>query len=62
MLVLNAKPGERIILTCPDGQQVEITIHRNSNPGFTRLCFNGHRSVQIDRESVAIKKGLMPKA
>jgi carbon storage regulator CsrA len=48
--VLTRHPGEQIILTLPDGRQVEILVI--DSHGKVRLGINAPRDVRINRKEI----------
>jgi carbon storage regulator CsrA len=51
MLVLGRREWEEIVLTCPGGERVTITI-THAHGGKARLGFVAPESVRIDRKEV----------
>lgn len=53
MLILQRKPGERVILTLPDGTRIGVAVVRFlAGSSAVRLGFDAPRDVTIHREEV----------
>lgn len=54
-LVLSRRRDERIVLTCPDENRIEVVVIEIRD-GRVRLGFVADRSIQIDRYEVDLDK------
>lgn len=55
MLVLMQKPGEKVILTLPDGTEIEVTL-LGIDRGRARMGYCAPREIAIDREKIHERK------
>lgn len=56
MLVLSRFPGQRLIIQTAAGERIEIKVVEVQSGKRVRLGLTADKSVQIDREEIAVAK------
>ncbi|MEH6944675.1 carbon storage regulator [Bacillus sp. JJ722] len=51
-LTIQRTVGEKVILTCPSGEEIVIEVKKASNQDALRLSINAPKTVQILREEL----------
>jgi carbon storage regulator CsrA len=57
MLNMTRRAGERVIITCPDGTQIEVVVTECRN-GRAKLGIEAPRDYIIDREELLLARAM----
>lgn len=52
MLVLSRKLSERVVITTPEGERIEVQVVAFGSDGRVKLGFSADRAVSINRKEI----------